>query len=175
MITLRKHHYCLKTYFPWQTLYVHAVFVLARNVDAISTSPMSELCELRRLRALEDSRLSPATPRHAKPSKEARPPKLLYFDGTQWRGTRRAQARLGRKSMAEREKRKRWLRKPCMARLKGVFFRFLKRVWRPTNGLPTVGPSFCPSVRRQKFSAAWLSAEHTGRLEPFFQIRICRL
>ena len=86
-------------------------------------------------------------PRHAKPSKEARPPKLLYFDGTQWRGTRRAQARLGRKSMAEREKRKRWLRKPCMARLKGVFFRFLKRVWRPTNGLPTVGPSFCPSVR----------------------------
>ena len=138
--------------------------VLARNVDAISTSPMSELCELRRLRALEDSRLSPA-----KPSKEERPPKLLYFDGTKWRagGGRRAQARMGRKSMAEREKRKRWLRKPCMARLKGVFFRFLKRVWRPTNG-PTVGPSFCPSVRRQKFSAAWLSAEHTGRLEPFF-------
>ena len=46
---------------------------------------MSELCELRRLRALEDSRLSPAKPRHAKPSKEARPPKLVYFDGTQWR------------------------------------------------------------------------------------------
>ena len=108
---------------------------------------MSELCELRRLRALEDSRLSPAKPRHAKPSKEARPPKLLYFDGIQWRAAaRRAQARMGRKSMAEREKRKRWLRKPCMARLKGVFFRFLKRVWRPTNG-PTVGPSFCPSVR----------------------------
>ena len=73
--------------------------VLARNVDAISTSPMSELCELRRLRALEDSRLSPA-----KPSKQARPPKLLYLDGTQWRAARRAQARTGRKSMAERER-----------------------------------------------------------------------
>ena len=79
MITLRKHHYCLKTYFPWQTLYVHAVFVLARNVDAISTSPMSELCELRRLRALEDSRLSPATPRQAKQGSTATEAALLRW------------------------------------------------------------------------------------------------
>ena len=150
---------------------------MARNVDAISTSPMSELCELRRLRALEDSRLSPATPRHAKPSKEARPPKLLYFDGIQWRAAaRRAQARMGRKSMAEREKRKRWLRKPCMARLKGVFFRFLKRVWRPTNG-PTVGPSFCPSVRSSAKVSQLLGSQLSTLvdLSPFFKIRMSNL
>ena len=133
--------------------------VLARNVDAISTSPMSELCELRRLRALEDSRLSPAKPSTATEAALLR-----------WHTVARRAARSsthGEEKHGRKGKRKRWLRKPCMARLKGVFFRFLKRVWRPTNG-PTVGPSFCPSVRRQKFSAAWLSAEHTGRLEPFF-------
>lgn len=63
MITLKKHHYCLETYFPYVTNFIRPCgIVLARNVDAISTSPMSELCELRRLRALEDSRLSPAKP-----------------------------------------------------------------------------------------------------------------
>ena len=41
----------------------------------------------------------------------------------------------GQSSWSREKKRKRWLlRKPCMARLKGVFFRFLKRVWWPTNG-----------------------------------------
>ena len=138
--------------------------VLARNVDAISTSPMSELCELRRLRALEDSRLSPAKPRQASTATEAA---LVRWHTVARRGA--CKHTHGEEKHGRKGKRKRWLRKPCMARLKGVFFRFLKRVWRPTNG-PTVGPSFCPSVRRQKFSAAWLSWAHWSTRALFLKL-----